>query len=144
MYNSMPYCYWCSQVAQAETEYEQQLNDEKRRIQQAAHENLSLKDRKLRLLKNIMNQSDVESLAGELAQTPSSQQTHYQVKPAHYLSQPRLPAFLPSTFYHSPCHCYNRACTMTYEKLDNSSQQTDNDGHYCYICCALCLYSRMV
>ena len=68
------------QVAQAENEYETQLKEERRRIQQAANENLTLKDRKLRLLKSIMNQSDVESLAGDLAsQTPSSTTQQYQV-----------------------------------------------------------------
>ena len=68
------------QVAQAENEYETQLKEERRRIQQAANENLTLKDRKLRLLKSIMNQSDVESLAGDLAsQTPSSTTLQYQV-----------------------------------------------------------------
>ena len=68
------------QVAQAENEYETQLKEERRRIQQAANENLTLKDRKLRLLKSIMNQSDVESLAGDLAsQTPSSTAQQYQV-----------------------------------------------------------------
>ena len=68
------------QVAQAENEYETQLKEERRRIQQAANENLTLKDRKLRLLKSIMNQSDVESLAGDLAsQTHSSTAQQYQV-----------------------------------------------------------------
>lgn len=65
-------------MAHAEAEYETQLKEEKQKILQEAQENLTVKDRKLRLLKSIMNQSDVESLAGELAQTPSSQQT-YQV-----------------------------------------------------------------
>jgi len=60
------------QAEQAEVEYEHQLEQEKQRIQQEAQENLTVKDRKLRLLKNIVNQSDIESLAGELARsTPS-------------------------------------------------------------------------
>lgn len=57
-------------------EYENQLEAEKLKIQQEAQENLTVKDRKLRLLKTIMNQSDVESLAGDSGRvTPASQVT---------------------------------------------------------------------
>lgn len=60
------------QVALAETEYESQLAAEKQRIHQEAQENLTVKDRKLQLLKKIMNQSDVDSLASDMTRsTPS-------------------------------------------------------------------------
>ena len=72
-------CY--DQVAQAEAEYEAQLASQKHRIEQEAQENLTVKDRKLQLLRKIMNQSDVESLAGDVARsTPLPQVTliaHY-------------------------------------------------------------------
>ena len=66
---------FCHQVAEAEAEYENQLEAERLRIQQEAQDNLTVKDRKLRLLKNIVNMSDVESIAGDVAHssTPATQ-----------------------------------------------------------------------
>lgn len=60
-------------------EYSKQLEAERLRIQQEAKENLTVKERKLQLLRNIVN-SDVDSLAGDIAadRTPNPTPTHQQ------------------------------------------------------------------
>ncbi|XP_067941465.1 kinesin-like protein KIF23 [Watersipora subatra] len=70
------------QVAQAEQEYEAQLAKEKHKIHQQAQENLTVKERKLQLLKSIMNQSDVESLGGDVAKSTTSSQRGARTRPA--------------------------------------------------------------
>ncbi|KAF6040877.1 pav [Bugula neritina] len=87
------------QAEQAEVEYEHQLEQEKQRIQQEAQENLTVKDRKLRLLKNIVNQSDIESLAGELARSTPSLPRYVTISTASLLQICNYIHSFPSSMY---------------------------------------------